>query len=167
MDDPIWISKELVLAIHSRQLAEHGGADGVRDEGLLESASPAPRNSFAYEDPTPTFAALAAALCFGIARNHAFIDGNKRTAAVVCETFLVLNGQTLEATDAELHPIFLSLAAGSLTEADLAAWLTAHTAAQPNERANAPSHLQGSGDFPAVMLVPGDVPRFVMEQLTG
>ncbi|HZK80704.1 MAG TPA: type II toxin-antitoxin system death-on-curing family toxin [Humisphaera sp.] len=126
MDDPIWISRELALAIHSRQLAEHGGADGVRDGGLLESALARPRNRFNYEDPTPTLAGLAASYAFGIARNHAFVDGNKRTAAVVCETFLVLNGQTLEATDVELYPIFLSLAAGSTTQAELQAWLTAH-----------------------------------------
>lgn len=126
MDDPIWISKHLALAIHSRQLAEHGGADGVRDHGLLESALGRPRNHFAYEDPTPTLPALAASYAFGIARNHAFVDGNKRTAAVVCETFLALNGLTLEATDAELYPVFLSLAAGSLAEADLAAWLSSH-----------------------------------------
>src|SRR3954454_17405902 len=99
VDDPIWITKELVLAIHSRQLAEHGGADGVRDEGLLDSALGRARNRFAYEDPTPAISDLAASYTFGIARNHAFIDGNKRTAAVVCETFLVLTGHALEATD--------------------------------------------------------------------
>jgi death-on-curing protein len=127
MDDPVWISKALVLAIHSRQLAEHGGADGVRDDGLLDSALGRPRNQFAYNDPTPAIPELAAAYAYGIARNHAFIDGNKRTAAVVCETFLALNGMTLDATDADMYPVFLSLAAGSLTEADLVAWLTAHT----------------------------------------
>ena len=77
MDDPIWISRELALAIHSRQLAEHGGADGVRDEGLLDSALGRPRNRFAYDDPTPTVPELAAAYAFGIARNHAFIDGKQ------------------------------------------------------------------------------------------
>lgn len=127
MDDPIWISKELALAIHWRQLAEHGGADGVRDEGLLESALSRPRSRFAYEDQTPTIASLAASYAFGIARNHAMIDGNKRTAAVVCETFLILNGQALEASDLELYKIFLSLAAGSMTEAELSAWLTEHS----------------------------------------
>lgn len=125
MDDPIWISRELVLAIHSRQLAEHGGADGVRDEGLLDSALGRPRNRFAYENPPPSIPALAASYAFGIARNHAFIDGNKRTAAVVCETFLVLGGFELAATDAELYPVFMSLAAGSLAEEELVAWLTA------------------------------------------
>ena len=127
MDDPIWISKELTLAIHSRQLAEHGGADGVRDEGLLDSALGRPRNRFAYEDPTPTTAELAASYAFGIARNHAFIDGNKRTAYVVCRTFLILNGSDLTADRVERYHKFLSLAAGTLSEAELAAWLAAHT----------------------------------------
>ena len=127
MDDPIWISSELAVAIHKRQLAEHGGADGVRDMGLLESAIGRPRHLFAYTDPTPDVPVLAAPYAFGVARNHPFIDGNKRTAAVVCETFLELNGVTLEATDAELYPVFLDLAAGALSEDELAAWLAAHT----------------------------------------
>ena len=127
MDDPIWISKELVLAIHSRQLAEHGGADGVRDEGLLDSALGRARNTFAYEDPTPEIPARAAAYAFGIAQNHAFVDGNKRTAYVVCRTFLLLNGLDLTASPVERFTTFLALADGSLSEPDLAAWLTAHT----------------------------------------
>lgn len=127
MDDPIWISRELALAIHARQLAEHGGADGVRDEGLLDSALGRPRNRFAYEDPTPSIPALAASYAFGIARNHAFIDGNKRTAYVVCRTFLLLNGFDLTADRVERYTTFLSLAEGSLGEPDLVAWLTAHT----------------------------------------
>ena len=126
MDDPIWISKELALAIHSRQLAEHGGADGVRDEGLLDSALGRARNRFAYEDPTPTIAELAASYAFGIARNHAFIDGNKRTAYVVCRTFLILNGLDLTADRVERYATFLALAAGTTTEAELAIWLAGH-----------------------------------------
>lgn len=126
MDDPIWISKELAIAIHKRQLAEHGGADGVRDEGLLDSALSRPRHLFAYDDPTPGIPTLAAAYAFGIAKNHAFIDGNKRTAAVVCETFLELNGYTLTASDAEIYPVFLGLAAGSVSEGDLIKWLMAN-----------------------------------------
>ncbi len=126
MDDPIWISRELALAIHARQLAEHGGADGVRDEGLLDSALGRPRNRFAYEDQTPGIPALAASYAFGIARNHAFIDGNKRTAYVVCRTFLLLNGFDLTADRVERYTTFLSLAEGSLAETDLAAWLMAH-----------------------------------------
>ena len=124
MDDPIWIGTELTLAIHSRQLAEHGGADGLRDQGLLESALGRPRHLFAYTDPTPEMPRLAAAYAFGIAKNHAFIDGNKRTAAVVCETFLMLNGFELTATDAEAYPIFLALAAGELPEEALTEWLS-------------------------------------------
>jgi len=127
MDDPVWMSIELVIAIHQRQLAEHGGADGVRDQGMLQSAISRPRKRFAYEDPTPTIPDLAAAYAFGIAKNHAFIDGNKRTAAVVCETFLLLNGYSLHASDVELYPIFLSLAESSLPETELARWLAANT----------------------------------------
>ena len=127
MDDPIWIGKELAIAIHHRQLAEHGGADGVRDEGLLESALARPRQRFAYEDPTPTIPAMAAAYAFGIARNHAFIDGNKRTAYVVCRTFLILNGFDLTADRVDRYRTFLALAEGSLSEAELAAWLTENT----------------------------------------
>jgi len=127
VDDPIWITRELALAIHSRQLSEHGGADGTRDVGLLESALARPRQQFAYSDPTPPVPFLAAAYAFGIARNHAFIDGNKRTAFVVCETFLVLNHWELTASDVELYPEFLSLAAGELDEVTFADWLSKHT----------------------------------------
>jgi death-on-curing protein len=123
MDDPIWISIELTLAIHSRQLAEHGGADGVRDVGLLESALGRPRHLFAYADPTPGPPQLAAAYAFGIAKNHAFLDGNKRTAYVVCRTFLLLNGFDMTATLEERYLKFLALAAGELLEEQLADWL--------------------------------------------
>ncbi len=128
MDDPIWISVDLALAIHQRQLAEHGGQAGVRDQGLLESALGRPRHLFAYSDPRPDIPALAAAYAFGIARNHAFIDGNKRTAAVVCETFLELNGWELRADDATLYPQYLALAAGEIEEDALARWLGANCA---------------------------------------
>lgn len=118
-----WIEKWLVLAIHDRQLGEHGGNPGVRDEGLLDSALAKPRQAHAYGDPAPDLAALAASLAFGLARNHPFIDGNKRTAAVACETFLLLNGAVLLADDLELYPAYLALAEGSLPETDFAAWL--------------------------------------------
>ena len=127
MDDPIWISVELAIAIHKRQLAEHGGADGVRDMGLLESAISRPRHLFAYEQPTPSIPALAAAYAFGIARNHAFIDGNKRTAYVVCRTFLVLNGFDLTATKEQRYQMFLDLAAGSISQEQLTVWLLSHS----------------------------------------
>lgn len=119
----VWLEKALVLAIHERQLAEHGGTGGVRDEGLLESALARPQQLHAYGRPEPDLADLAAALAYGLARNHPFVDGNKRTAAVACETFLELNGATLEADDLELYPLYLELAEGKLSERDFAAWL--------------------------------------------
>jgi death-on-curing protein len=124
VDDPIWISVDLAIAIHKRQLAEHGGADGVRDMGLLESALGRPRHQFAYSDPTPDIPALAASYAYGIARNHAFIDGNKRTAYVVCRTFLLLNGLDMIAAKEERYLTFLNLAAGTISETELTAWLT-------------------------------------------
>jgi death-on-curing protein len=123
--DRVWIGAEVAAAIHAEQLAEHGGGEGVRDIGLLESAMARPQNLSGYG--TPDIAALAAAYAYGIARNHPFIDGNKRTAAVVCETFLELNGVSIAASDAEMYPVFLDLAAGHLTEDQLAAWLESHT----------------------------------------
>ncbi len=117
----------MALASHAEQLAEHGGAEGVRDAGALESAMMRPRNLAEYG--APDMAALAAAYAFGIARNHPFTDGNKRTAAVVAETFLMLNGSELRATDAELVVAMLALAAGELTEEELADWFRQHAAA--------------------------------------
>lgn len=120
----VWIATEVALAAHAEQLAEHGGGDGVRDAGALDSAMMRPRNLALYEEPDA--AALAAAYAFGIARNHPFVDGNKRTAAVVSETFLVLNGHALDASDAELVVAVLDLAAGELSEHELADWFRAH-----------------------------------------
>lgn len=119
----IWISKALALAIHDRQLAEHGGGTGLRDEGLLDSALAKPQQLHAYGDPPPDLASLAASLTFGLSRNHPFVDGNKRTAAVACETFLILNGAVLEASDPELYVVFAAVAAGEMSEAELAEWL--------------------------------------------
>lgn len=124
----IWVASEVALAAHAEQLAEHSGAEGVRDAGALESAMARPRNLFEYGDPDA--AALAAAYAFGIARNHPFADGNKRTAAVVSETFLVLNGNSLPASDAELVVAFLALAAGELSEEELADWFRSHLEGQ-------------------------------------
>lgn len=118
--DWVWVATEVALAAHAEQLAEHGGGVGVRDAGALESAITRPRNLALYE--TPDAAQLAAAYAFGIARNHPFVDGNKRTAAVVAETFLRLNGHALTATDAELVVAILALAAGELSEEELANW---------------------------------------------
>ena len=122
----VWIATEVALAAHAEQLSEHGGGDGVRDSGGLESAMARPRNLAEYGEPD--VAALAAAYAFGIARNHPFVDGNKRTAAVVSETFLALNGKALTATDAELVVAIVALAAGDLTEAELADWFRQHLA---------------------------------------
>jgi death-on-curing protein len=128
MTEPTRISLELTITVHHRQLAEHGGLEGVRDEGMLRSALARPQQMFHYSDRKPDLPALAAAYAYGIARNHAFVDGNKRTAAVVCETFIDLNGLRLVAENAEIYPMFLGLAEGSITEAQLADWLRAHLA---------------------------------------
>lgn len=118
-----WVDKRLALAIHERQLAEHGGSGGVRDEKLLESALARPQQLHAYGDPRSDFAALAASLAYGLARNHPFVDGNKRTAAVCCEVFLGINNVELDANDMELYPEYYALAEGKLEETDFAAWL--------------------------------------------
>ncbi|MBU6268104.1 MAG: type II toxin-antitoxin system death-on-curing family toxin [Sphingomonadales bacterium] len=115
-----WVLPQVAEAAHAEQLTEHGGGDGVRDSGLLVSALARPQNLAVYGEPDA--AALAAAYAFGIARNHPFVDGNKRTAAVVSETFLMLNGLTLAASDAEVVVAFVALAAGELTEDELADW---------------------------------------------
>lgn len=122
--DWIWIGADVAAAIHAEQLAEHGGGEGVRDIGLLESAMARPQNLVGYG--APDIAALAAAYAYGIARNHPFIDGNKRTAVVVAETFLMLNSHALVATDAELVVAIMALAAGDLSEEELADWFRAH-----------------------------------------
>ncbi len=120
MTDWVWVATDVALAAHREQLAEHGGGQGVRDERLLDSAMARPPNLAAYGEPDA--AALAATYAYGVARNHPFVDGNKRTAAVVSETFLVLNGFMVEASDAELVVAFLALASGDLTEEELADW---------------------------------------------
>lgn len=136
----IWIEKPLFLAIHDRQISEHGGIPGVRDEGLLDSALARPQQLHAYTVPTPDLAALAASLAFGLARNHPFSDGNKRTAAVACEVFIVLNNAVLLADDLALYPQYIALAEGTLPEAELATWLRQHIRVAPgNEVHEQPS----------------------------
>lgn len=127
MKEPAWISKAVILAIHDEQLAEHGGGESVRDEGLLDSALARPQNQFAYSRKID-LAALAAAYAFGIARNHPFIDGNKRTAFVAMELFLDLNGVALTASDHDAVVTTLRLAAGEIEEDELAAWVRANSA---------------------------------------
>jgi death-on-curing protein len=125
MDEPIWVEKPETLVAHSRQLAEHGGSDGIRDESLLESALAKPRNVFAYEE-SATLPRLAASYAYGIAKNHPFVDGNKRTALVIAEGFLGFNRLKVVAPPVEKYLTFLHLADGSLSEQDLTAWFTAY-----------------------------------------
>lgn len=120
----IWLQLRDVVAIHDMQITEFGGLAGMRDAGALESALARPLNLTAYEKPSVY--RLAASYAFGVARNHPFVDGNKRTALVAAFTFLELNGAQVEATEAEAVLTFLDLAAGKLPEKDLAAWLVKH-----------------------------------------
>jgi death on curing protein len=131
MSEPVWVQEDVVRAIHRRQIAEHGGLDGVRDEGLLSSALARPQNLFSYGDPPPDLAALAASYAYGIARNHPFIDGNKRVALVVCRLFLQLNGQDIAASSEDKYQTFLRLAEGVVTEEALAEWIRDHPSTAP------------------------------------
>ncbi len=123
MKNIAWLLQETIIAIHHRQIAEHGGSEGLRDEGLLSSALARPQNLFAYGQPTPDLPALAAAYAYGLARDHPFVDGNKRTALIATRTFLLLNGVNLEAGQDEKFLTFQRLAAGLLTETELADWI--------------------------------------------
>jgi death-on-curing protein len=130
----VWISKTLAMAIHDRQLAEHGGDTGVRDEALLDSALARPHPLFAYGEPPPDLAALAASLAYGLARKHPFVDGNKRTAHVCYRVFLALNDCTFSASDEDKYIAMLGLAEGRLSEDDFAAWLRKHIALASGHR---------------------------------
>lgn len=123
MKEPQWISSDLALAIHERQLAEHGGQEGIRESHLLESALARPQQLFCYGNPAPDLCALAASYALGIAKNHPFLDGNKRTAFVVYRVFLKWNGVILTAPRMDRYDRMLALAAGELTEEEFAAWL--------------------------------------------
>jgi death on curing protein len=116
----IWVNQRVVLALHDEQIAEHGGSSGLRDEGMLWSALSRPENKAQYEKPD--VADLAAAYAYGIAKNHPFVDGNKRTALVVAEVFLQLNGRELIASDEDCLLTILSLAAGDIDEGALSKW---------------------------------------------
>ena len=116
-----WLDPRLAEALHAEQLAEHGGAAGIRDAGLLTSALSRPQNLASYGNPD--VADLAAAHAWGIVRSHPFVDGNKRVALILCETFLVINGYELDADDVSLTMAFVELAAGTMDEATLAKWL--------------------------------------------
>ena len=124
-----WVLAETVLAIHDRQIAEHGGAPGIRDMGLVEGALARPRNLFAHGEPVAYD--LAAAYAWGLIRDHGFIDGNKRTAYVTARLFLELNGHTLAAPAAERVLVFADAGAGNITEQEFADWFRRRTRPKP------------------------------------
>ena len=119
---PRWVREDVAIAFHREQIAEHGGGDGVRDMGLLQSAMARPQNAFHYNQVN-SLAKLAACYGYGIAKNHAFIDGNKRTAYVVMRAFLMLNGFDIQATKEEKYLTMYDVAQGHFTEEQLADWL--------------------------------------------
>lgn len=127
-----WVSKPALLLLHGESVAEHGGAAGLRDEALLDSALARPRNLLAYAKPgePPDVAALAASYCSGLAQKHAFVDGNKRVAFLATGLFLHLNGYRLRASQAHATAAMLAVAAGDMTEDHFAAWLRAHVHAE-------------------------------------
>ena len=119
-----WVDKQALLLLHDESLAEHGGASGLRDEGLLDSALARPLNLNAYG--TPDFADLAASYAIGLAKNHAFVDGNKRSAFLATGMFLHANGYRLSVSQVDATLTMLAVAAGEMDEASFAAWLRAH-----------------------------------------
>ena len=121
MNEPVWVLSDVVIAVQQMLLAEHGGLSGVRDKALLESALARPQQAFSYNDDL-TLIDLAAAYSYGLAKNHSFVDGNKRIALTVAVIFLELNGYSLSAPESEIVIIFEQLAAGSLSEKELATW---------------------------------------------
>lgn len=123
MNDIFWLSEEVIKAMHSEQLAEHGGLPGIRDINLLLASLDRPKNLFAYGEPTPTIFDLAAAYAFAFAKNHAFVDGNKRVAFVSMATFLVLNGYSLEVPEDEVVLMIRRLSTDKETQESIADWV--------------------------------------------
>ena len=121
MDEPFWLTRDIIIAIHDEQLAIHGGASGLRDEGMPASALDRPRNKWLYEQAE--IPELAAAYAFGMARNHPFVDGNKRTSLLALYTFLGVNGIDFVVPEAEAAAIILALAAGEVSEESLTRWI--------------------------------------------
>ncbi|WP_204106451.1 MULTISPECIES: type II toxin-antitoxin system death-on-curing family toxin [Spirulina sp. CCY15215] len=122
MNEPYWLSNDVVLVIHAKQIEQHGGSAGVRDENLLSASLARPKHLFAYEQPN--LFELAAAYGYGIAKNHPFIDGNKRTAFAAAATFLLVNNYLLDAPEQEAIAMMEGLACDRETQASLAQWLT-------------------------------------------
>ena len=129
MNEPIWLEVEILIDLHAEQLALFGGPDGIRDQGLLESALGRPVNKFSYGETD--LAALAAAYAFGIARNHPFVDGNKRTSLLALYTFLGVNEVDFVVPEAEAAAMILALAAGEVDEAGLTRWIRDNWPAEP------------------------------------
>jgi len=123
--EPQWLRLDVVLAIHAEQLAEHGGLEGLRDRSGLESGIASPRNLLEYGNPTPDIAAMAAQYAFAIGCKQVFIDGNKRTALVVCRTFLILNGHDLIALQDEKYTVIMKLVNREIDAVQLAEWIRA------------------------------------------
>ena len=124
MREPVWIGVLEALVLHDMQLVTFGGAAGVRDVGLLESALARPRNLLAYGKKKPSLARLAAAYAFGIIKNHPFADGNKRTALVIAFAFLDVNGIEINASEEDAYRMFMDLASGRVSEEELAHWMS-------------------------------------------
>ena len=133
MREPLWITRGILDAIHADQLRQHGGRGGVRDEGAIESALARPRNKFAYNRKAGIIR-LAASYAYGIARNHGYVDGNKRVAFLAMYVFLGLNGIRLEASEKEVVDLVVRVAAGDLSELRLAKWLARHTKRRDSSR---------------------------------
>lgn len=127
MTAPLWLDRDMLLAIHAQVLALHGGAEGVRDDGLLDSALARPRQLFAYGDPSPDICALAASYAAGIVKNHPFVDGNKRSGFMAAYTFLGLNGLELNADEAQAVAMIIALANGDIDAEAFARWLGDNT----------------------------------------
>lgn len=129
MDEPIWMDALDAVVAHDHEILVHGGSAGIRDAGLLESAMARPRNMWAYTESTPSLARLAAAYAFGISSNHPFVDGNKRTALLVSFVFLDVNGFEITATQEDAYLTILGMAAGEVSEDQLALWFERNTTA--------------------------------------
>jgi len=127
MNDPFWLSTKLIQAMHNKQILVHGGISGTRDLDLLESALSKPHQVWHYTDPKPDLCTIAAAYAFGLVKNHAFLDGNKRTAHMAYRVFLAKNGVKLVATREDKYDKMIALAAGTISEADFAVWLRSVT----------------------------------------
>lgn len=127
MQEPVWVPRPVIEIAHHGQIQEHGGLPGLRDANALEAALARPQQKWTY-DPGADLALLAAAYAYGIATSHPFNDGNKRSALIALVVFLDLNGYSLTATEVEVVPVILSLAAGELSEAALREWVVRHLA---------------------------------------